>query len=588
MRRVLSALGVGAFGALPLLSPPKIFPPLVAYLLTDGRDLVFASALLGAASVLLAPASWPRLLADAQRRLESASESRFFWTAFGVGLLIAFASIPAWRSNATVFGGDEPKYLRMADSLARDLDVDVASTSQLPPSLSGSWSNARRLVRSAGDAAAGLFAVATIPEGHTWSRGNWTIAGAHGGHYYVQSPGLPMLLFPATLAQAILFPDRPDVFLPLATLALLLGFGFAQTLLLASALAGDRISGLLVTALAFGCAPLLIGGFHFYPESAAMALVPWILRHGLADRPASGPSSFALGVAIGFLPWLHPKYLLLAAVLAALLSQRLRASRRLTAAAAGALLLVTGLLLYDHRVTGLFTPDALYRRFGSEIYQGPASFLRAKLLNGLVTAFFGARDGIFVMAPWLAGGALAALAALRRDSRRAQALLAVVTSVAIAAAAHEGGAPGPPGRLMAPVAPALAGLLAIGFPVLRRSIGFGLTIALFAWVSFSITLGMYDDQRRTVNPYRDVFSDAAHDFARDLPDGPGRRPASLALHKSRDLARGALLFGGLLFWAWCFGRGGAERAPARAAITWLVCLWCSIAATGWGLTALGP
>lgn len=592
MRRVLSALAVGAFGALPLALPvfvsSRAFPPLLAYLVADGRDLVWASALLAALGVLLAQVGSPAAFEQTRARLSHLSESRLFWTAFGFGLLSAFASIPEWRSNASVFGGDEPKYLRMAQSLARDLDVDVASASQLPPSLSRTGTNARRLLRSAGDALAGLFTRPATAADHRWNLGNWTVAGAHGGHYYVQSPGLPILLLPATLAQAILLPDRTGVFLSLATLAALLAFGFAETLLLTSALAG-RPGGMLVTAAAFVCAPLLIGCFHFYPESAAVALVPWLLRHGLSDRPVSGPRCLGLGLGIGFLPWLHPKFLPLAAILAALLSLRLRATRPRIMAAAGALLPLIALLLYDHRVTGLLTPDALYRRFASDIYQGPRSLFSAKLLNGLVTAFFGARDGLFVMAPWLAAGALAFVAALRRDTRRAVALVAVVSSLAIAAAVHEGGAPGPPGRLMAPVAPALAALIALALPVLRHSIGFGLTLALFSWISLSITLGMRDDQRRTVNPYRDVFSDAAQDFSRDLPDGPGRRPGPLALHKARDLGRGALLCGGLLFWAWRFDRAGVRRESAGgAAVLWLLGLWCSVAATAWGLTALGP
>lgn len=87
---------------------------------------------------------------------------------------------------------------------------------------------------------------------------------------------------------------------------------------------------------------------------------------------------------------------------------------RLVLATAVALPLA-GLLLSQYSVTGLLRPDALYLRFGSDIYRGPQDFLSARLSAGLVNALFGGRDGLFTIAPVLLAAAFALPRLWRRD-----------------------------------------------------------------------------------------------------------------------------------------------------------------------------
>lgn len=576
--------------AVVALSGRAALPPGLGYVLDEGRGWIALTAALAVAAALAGRVPRRQRLLGVSARLlgAAARDTRLLG---GIGFVLAVLLMPGWRWNAPSFGGDEPKYLRLTESLLFDLDVDVASRSLAPWSAGAFLRQLPRLVRDAGDALARLpGATETLPQ-HRWSRGNWTLNGLHGGQYYVQSPGLPLLLLPARIAQSLLAPERPDSFFPLLTLALFWAVALAQACRLAAEVSGSAVAGLVAGAAAVASAPLLVGGFHFYPESAAAALVPWLLRYARSGGPPlTRLGSAAAGLGCGFLPWLHPKFLLLAAGLFGMLAWRLRPQRaRLAAAAACAALPVLALLLFTHHVTGLAVPDALYRRYGSSVYQGPAAFLNPLVLNGLVTALFGARDGLFVMAPVLLAGALAALIAWKHDARSSAQLATVFACLWLAAAVHEGGAPGPPGRLMAPVACVPAALLAVGLRTASDRPGFTLTAAALVAVSVGISVGMLSEWRRTVNPYRDVFAAADHDFARDLPDGPGRAEPARPSDKVRDRGRGLFLAGLIGAWAWAFGRSDDRPGwNAGTAFGWFAGFWVTLATASWGVWALAP
>src|SRR5438128_5254933 len=128
--------------------------------------------------------------------------------------------------------------------------------------------------------------------------------------------------------------------------------------------------------------------------------------------------------------------------------------------------------------------------------------------TGIVNALFAARDGVLVMAPVLAAGLIAVPLLWRRDSATTVRLAAVFASLWISAAVHQGGAAGPPGRLLAPVAILLAAPLAVGLVELRSYLPFRWTVAALALVTVLISLAMLRDFRRVVNPYRGVFASA--------------------------------------------------------------------------------
>jgi hypothetical protein len=522
--------------------------PGLAFAVTAGRWLVVVGAV--CALVRLQPWSRPRLRAPRWRPAA--------WpVAWAMSLIVMWALIPGHRWNGDSLGGDEPKYLRMAESLYHDLDVDMAGEASGPLTAAGLARNVRYLGRSTASAIVSLAAAPTVPEGHQWNLGNWTLAGRSGGRYYLQSPGLPALLAPAVALQHTLMPDRTAPLLAMATLGVLWSIAFYQTARLAAEVSGSPVAGLLGGAAVALSPPVLIGGYHFYPEAAAAAAVPWLSRHVRAGGPEPGALRAAcLGLVTGGLPWLHPKFLLLALVLGALLVIRLRHAHRRAALAAGAgLVPVLALLLFDRQVTGLLRPDAFYRRYGDEVYTGAAALISPSTPTGLVNALFAARDGVIVMAPVLVAGLIALPLLWRRDSATAWRLAALFGSLWIAAAVHSGGAAGPPGRLMAPVAVLLAAPLAAGLVDLRSFLPFRWTAVGVALVTAAISLAMLRDFRRVVNPYRGVFASADVNFAQDLPDAvrpPDHVPASW--RTAADLGRGCVLAAVIAFWAWRLAR----------------------------------
>ncbi len=586
---------VAALAAPPLLLlvlPLGLLPSGLAYLGKQAPAALFFPAALGLLVYGLAPRLQPTC-EPLTERLARVSPSRLSIVLGCAGFVASVLLMPASRRNATAFGGDEPKYLRMAESLLHDLDVDVASQSHQEWTVGRQFQSLRRLLRDVGEEIPRLFRPQPLAEGHRWNLGNWTLEGIHGGQYYVQSPGLPLLLLPSLILREILAPERTPAFLPLLTLAALWSMALAQTARLASEVSSSTQTGLVAGVLTACSAPLLMGGFHFYPESAAVALIPWALRYARAAGPMPSPVlAAALGLGCGFLPWLHAKYLLTALALLALLAWRLRKRRlALTLLVCGAGLEFAALALFDHHVTGLLLPDAFYRRYGTWFYSGVGTFASPMIVNGLVTALFGARDGLLVMAPILIAGTLAAGVAWKHDRRSALELAVVFSSLWIAAAVHGGGAPGPPGRLMGPVACALAGFLALGLARSSRDTAYLLTTATLATLTLAITAGMLVDWRRTVNPYREMFPTQQTDFAKDLPDGPARPDgAPFEAHKSRDRWRGALLVGLLASCAWRFARQIDESArPLEWRLArWSLGLWSTIAAAAVGLSALGP
>jgi hypothetical protein len=337
---------------------------------------------------------------------------------------------------------------------------------------------------------------------------------------------------------------------------------------------------------------LFVGGYHFYPEAVAAAVTPWLARYLLptARRP-SAVQAATLALGAGALAWLHPKFLLLGLAAAGLLAVKVGRSRvSLPLVVAGAGLPLLALLLYDHHVTGLFRPDALYRRYGDDVYRGPAAFLSADMPGGLSTALFGARDGILVMAPVLVGGVLALPLLWRRRRRVLLPLGLLFASLWVSAAVHGGGAGGPPGRLMAPVATLLAVPLAVGLVDLR-SRPYRWSVGGLLLVTLAITMTMLGDWRRTVNPYRRMFTPAT-DFSSDLPDGPPVRPdVPLDARRNRNVAAGAVLTAALALWAHVLTRR-PERPPepdpwpdlVRVHLAW----WTTLALLAFVLHALRP
>jgi len=576
------------------LVPAESLPPALAYAVRGGRWLPLAGLAAAASSLALAG----RLEGPARRlrvaeRLEAPSNRIFHGAVFLSALALMLASIPGHRWAGMGLSGDEPKYLALAESLYRDQDVDVSSDGSSPLTAAALARNVGALGGATRKAVGSLVggAAEPLPADHRWRLGNWALAGRHGGRYLVQSPGLGAVLAPGLAAQRVFRPADLQPTGAIAILAVLWALAAAQTVRLAVDVSGSRAAGLVAGAVVALSAPIFVGGYHLYPEAAAAAATPWLARHSwpAAPRP-SALHAATLALAAGALAWLHPKFLLLGLTAAALLGTRVGRSRLLPLVIGGAALPLLALLLYDHHVTGLLRPDALYRRYGDDVYRGPGAFLSPDMLGGLSTALFGARDGILVMAPILVGGVLALPWLWRRDRRAALSLAALFASLWVAAAVHGGGAAGPPGRLMAPVATLLAAPLAVGLAEMR-SRPYRWSVAGLALITVAISLTMLEDWRRTVNPYRRMFSPAS-DFSPDLPDGPPVRPeVPLEARRNRNVAAGAVLASVLGLWGYVLARR-PERRPDpdpwagifRVHIAW----WTTLAFLAFVLHALRP
>lgn len=578
---------------LPWMVPLDLLPPAVAYVATEARWLVVLGALSSVAALVLAQrgVTGEPLVRRVAVELAALSPRMFSGLVVAVALGSLLLLIPGHRFTGDSLSGDEPKYLRLTESLYRDLDVDVAGERPAPVKGSRLAANVRALAASTRDAVAGLWRDVPVPSDHTWNQGNWTLAGRHGGSYYVQSPGLPLVLLPGHIAQRTLMPDRAGPLFPMITLALLWSAALLQTALLAGEVSGSRLAGLLAAGALALSAPLFVGGYHFYPEVVAAAAVPWLLRYALPDGPRPRAArTAALVITAGALPWLHPKFLVLALVLVAALLWRLRRPGWL--ALAGLPLLA--LLLFDHRVTGLLRPDALYQRYAADVYTGAGAFLSLDMIRGFLNALVSARDGLLIMAPVTIAGVFA-LPFLAREQREAALVLgAAFGSLWLAAAVHDGGAPGPPGRLMAPVACVWAAPLALGLRRLRASLAYRWTAALFLLLTLLVSFTMLRDWRRSVKPYRHMFATPATDFARDLPAGPpipGEPP--MMRPRSHEIGRGSTVLALIAVWTWVFARlrpsapEGIEdrwRAIRNVHLAW----WGTLTVGSGLLRALGP
>jgi hypothetical protein len=548
----------------------------VAFALATGSWLV----VVGLVATLLA-ALWPRVQPRFGQKLSrwgpwflQGLSTREAIVAFAaLAFVVALAALPGWRRYGPV-GGDEPKYLRIAWSLHRDLDADVAADQEAPLTASQLVRNARRLASATVAAAGALLRGERPPDDHEWARGNWTVAGWHGGLYHVQGPGLPGLLAPGL---GFASPDVPLMPPPaFVLLAALFALALTQTALLAAEVSGSRGAGFLAAALVATSPAVFVVSYHLYPEVAAAAALPWLARFARPNGPEPGPFRAAtIGLVAGGLVWLHVKLLLVAVVSAGLVGVRLRRRFAPLAALAGGLAVPTlAFLLFQYRLTGLFRPDGLYLRYASDVWSGVQGFVSWRFLGGLANALVGGRDGLLVMAPPVVAGLLAAPRLAARDRGGAVVLLLLVSALCIAAAVHGGGAPGPPGRLMSPAAGLVAAALAVGLVELRRPLAFRWATATLVLVALAVTLTMGRDARRTVKPFRGLPAEA--DLSRDLPAGS---PA--AADAAVDMARAAVLLGAVGFWARRLARSRPDAstdAPAtwRSAVAFQAGAWLSV------------
>ena len=290
-----------------------------------------------------------------------------------VALIWVVAGTPRVRFSP-VAHGDEPKYLRYAETLYQGVGFQISELE--PPTRvpeARLWRNltllATELPGELRQLAADAAAFAADPS-RRFNRarqleGNF-LAGKNGGTYQMHLPGLSFLMLPAYLVDRQLsgpgvrdhWPPRlravNTFFLAAYVVWALVIYGVLRRLAYARPVA---FTATLAVALTM---PMAAFPFQFYPEVAGGILLFLLL--GYVVRPAGGAAAaFAAGATAGYLPWLHVRFGALALVLAVAAGLALRRdARRTWAFGIGFAVLLGCLSLYVYRITGSLLPTALY------------------------------------------------------------------------------------------------------------------------------------------------------------------------------------------------------------------------------------
>jgi hypothetical protein len=338
--------------------------------------------------------------------------------------------------------GDEPHYLTMTESLLRDGDVDVRNQME--------------------ERAYAAFYSGTLAP-HVSS------ASPPGHEYLIHSPGLSVLLLPAYAlggyAGARLF------------MALLAAVTAGLVHRYAREVSGsDTVAVTALAAVAF-TPPLAFYSAVLYPE-VPVALAAAILL--LAGRPQATRGWHVAAIAAAVVvPWLHPKYLPMAAVGLALTLRR-DARLRSVLAALSLAASVAALLLFMQAHYGRASLSAAYGAgFGGDVAPGRAFW-------GAPALLFDRQFGLFAVAPlWMLAipGAALLWPRTRVDLVRATLVAGSAFGVNACFSMWWGGTC-PPARFLVPCLPALAVLVALAAerrPALAAAlIGAGLGVVVLA------------------------------------------------------------------------------------------------------------
>lgn len=405
----------GTTAAAPLLGLSLAAAPLVTALTGRFTGLlafqgpalvVVAAALLGAAVARATPRPW-------LSRVRPGAATLFALT------FAAYALLGLRLPGAAGPQGDEPHYLTMAQSLLSDGDLDLADEFR---------------DREYASFFAGVLEPHTSP------------ASPRGRLYSIHTPGLPALILPGYALGG--FRGAQLLLSVVAALTSVVVFRVVAELSASPGLA------YMAWALAAFAPPLPVYAVSIYPETAAaLALAVFLWR----ARGANGWGALvAVAVLAALLPWLHPKFLPLAAAGVAFVVARPGPRRARGLAVALPLLSLLALLAWFKATYGQASLAAAY---------GPGFASDVRLFNlpwGLLGLLFDRQFGLLVVAPVFllaVPGALALARERRGDTLRTLVLVGATVGVGASFSMWWGGSC-PPARFMVPAVPALAVLAA--------------------------------------------------------------------------------------------------------------------------------
>ena len=299
-------------------------------------------------------------------------------TLVAIAVVFVVIGTPILRfSGATI--GDEARYLRYCELWYQGLGFEVSHIQpigDLPPEFRPQLGRNFTLLAQVlpGELhSLALDAAAFLREpSRRFNQAQGTgrfFKGKTGGVYQVHQPGVSFLMFPAYyLDRQFGGPGKrassqwPGTLIAVNTFFLCLYALWTAMIFRFLRRVFDTIWVPWIATLAVVLSmPLAAFPFQIYPELAAGVLLFGVAAHLLfADRSTLG-TSFFYGVLAGYLPWLHVRFSVLAAVLAAAGAILLRRDkRRIVGFLAGFALPLACLALYAYRLTGSVLPTAMW------------------------------------------------------------------------------------------------------------------------------------------------------------------------------------------------------------------------------------
>ncbi|HEY7289016.1 MAG TPA: hypothetical protein VH583_04195 [Vicinamibacterales bacterium] len=363
------------------------------------------------------------------------------------------------------FGGDEPHYLIIAQSLLADHDLDIANN------------HAQRDYQS-------FFPGELRPD--------FLQRGLHGEIYSIHAPGLPMLLLPAYAAAG-----------PLGTVVFVAFLAALTALAIYDAAALLTNSGIATIVWLATCltVPFVPHAWLLYPELPGALIVAWAVLWLIQPIPSVRRTALH-GLVLATLPWLHTKFALLLLLFALFVTIRLWPRAKHIVALCVPIGVSSLAWLYSfYRMYGVLDPEAPY---GSYIQR---FVLNSNIPRGVLGLLFDQKFGLLMFSPAYVLAAVGAWMMLRDTKHRTYAMALLLTAGAFLASTTRlymwWGGSSAPARFLVPAIPLLAPLMAVavartssvtGRAIIAASIAFGLAVAI-------VTIGSTGESLLYSNPH---------------------------------------------------------------------------------------
>ena len=335
-------------------------------------------------------------------------------------LIISLVNNPHFQrfTGHRLFLGDEPKYLRMSYSLVMDKNLDVSNEFVIEEGLE----EAKQRILASG------------------SRrfGDLSIIGKDGGIYHIHMPGLSLLISPLFFLDISTFPGESAKTQPYPNLKKfpskliftrlgLLFIGIMTIFFLARIIYQFFNSYILLVFLLLlyiFSSPVPKFMFQLYPETTACLLTLLVFNAVLFPFKIKYLNELFIILGIGFLPWLHQRFILIAAGLYLILIVNeifyQKNYKKLFVITFFLFIASLPYFYYFYSITGNPMPNSISRIFGT-------SFMRLSMFPlGFFGHLFDYSTGMIWLFPWTALALIGIYWGLKIERKRVSMLLMIM------------------------------------------------------------------------------------------------------------------------------------------------------------------